>query len=52
MTEGRKKERKGRYVVEYLAQFKGYNANSDKWLNSKQLRNAAKVLNVWHKKRS
>ena len=52
IDDRRKKERKGGYGVEYLTQFKGYNANSDKWLNSKQLRNAAKVLKVWHKKRS
>ena len=39
----RQKGRRGRYVVEYLSQFKGYNADSDKWLNSRQLRNAPKV---------
>ena len=26
--------------MEYLTGFKGYNANSDKWLNLKQLKNA------------
>ena len=45
----RKKGRKGRNVVEYLTRFKGYNADLDKWLNSRQLRNAPKVLKVWHK---
>ena len=46
----RKKSRKGRYVVEYLTRFKGYNADSDEWLNSRQLRNAPEILEVWHKK--
>jgi hypothetical protein len=50
IADRRKKSRKGRYVVEYLTRFKGYNANSDKWLNSRQLRNAPKMLEVWHKK--
>ena len=50
IADQRKRGRKGRYVVEYLARFKGYNANSDEWLNSRQLRNAPKVLEVWHKK--
>ena len=50
IADWRKKGRKGRYVVEYLIRFKGYNANSDEWLNSKQLRNAPEVLEVWHKK--
>ena len=30
---------------------KWYNAESDKWLNSRQLSNAPKVLEVWHTKR-
>ena len=47
----RKKSREGRYVVEYLTRFKGYNADSDEWLNSRQLTNAPKILEVWHKKR-
>ena len=51
ISNWRKKGRRGRYVVEYLTRFKGYNSNSDEWLNSKQLRNAPKVLKVWHKKR-
>jgi hypothetical protein len=38
----RKKGRKGRYVIEYLTWVKGYNANSDKWLTLKQMRNADK----------
>ena len=46
----RKKGRRGKYVVEYLTWFKGYKANSDEWLNSKQLRNAPEVLEVWYKK--
>ena len=46
----RQKSRKGRYVVEYLTRFKGYYADSDEWLNSRQLRNAPKILEVWHKK--
>ena len=46
----RKKSRKGRYVVEYLTRFKGYNADLDEWLNSRQLRNAPKILEMWHKK--
>ena len=46
----RTKGRKGRYVVEYLIRFKGYNADLDKWLNSRELRNAPEVLEVWHKK--
>ena len=50
IADRRKKSRKGRYVVEYLTRFKGYNANLDKWLNSRQLRNAPKMLEVWHKK--
>ena len=50
ITDQRKKGRKGRYVVEYLTRFKGYNADLDKWLNSRQLRNAPEVLEVWHKK--
>ena len=52
ITDQRKKGRKGRYVVEYLTRFKGYNADLDKWLNSRQLRNAPKVLEVWHKKQN
>ena len=51
IADPRKKGRKVRYVVEYLTWFKGYNADSDKWLNSRLLRNAPKVLEVWHKKR-
>ena len=50
LTDQRKKSRKGRYVVEYLPRFKGYNANLDEWLNSRQLRNAPEILKVWHKK--
>ena len=50
ITNRRKRGRKGRYVVEYLTRFKGYNADSNEWLNSRQLRNAPKVLEVWHKK--
>ena len=50
ITYRRKKSRKGRYVVEYLTRFKGYNADSDEWLNSRQLRNAPEILEVWHKK--
>jgi hypothetical protein len=49
ITNRRKKGRKGRYVMEYLTQFKGYNVDSDGWLNLKQLRNAPEVLEVWHK---
>ena len=45
-----KKGRKGRFVMEYLTWFRGYNADSDKWLNLKQLKNAPEVLEVWHKK--
>ena len=45
-----KKSRKGRYVMEYLTRFKGYNADSDEWLNSRQLRNAPEILEMWHKK--
>ena len=40
IADRRKKGRKGRFVMEYLTQFKGYNANLDKWLNLKQLKNA------------
>ena len=47
----RKKSRKGRFVVEYLTRFKGYNIDLDEWLNSRQLRNALEVLKMWHKKR-
>ena len=50
IMDKRKKGRKGRFVMEYLTQFKGYNANLDKWLNLKQLKNAPEVLEVWHKK--
>ena len=51
IADWRKRGRKGRYVVEYLTKFKGYNTDSDKWLNSRQLRSAPEVLEVWHKKR-
>jgi hypothetical protein len=51
IADRRKKSRKGRYVVEYLTRFKGYDADSDEWLNSRQLRNAPEVLEVWHRKR-
>jgi hypothetical protein len=51
IADRRKKSRKGRYVMEYLTRFKGYNADSDEWLNSKQLRNAPEILEMWHKKR-
>ena len=50
ISDQRKKGIRGKYVVEYLTWFKGYKANSDEWLNSKQLRNAPEVLEVWHKK--
>ena len=50
IADRKKKSRKGRYVVEYLTRFKGYNADSDKWLKSRQLRNAPEILKVWHKK--
>ena len=50
IADRRKEGRKGRFVMEYLTWFKGYNANSDEWLNLKQLRNAPEVLKVWHKK--
>ena len=50
IADRRKKGRKGRYMVEYLTRFKGYNADLGKWLNSRQLRNAPKILKVWHKK--
>ena len=50
IADRKKKSRKGRYVVEYLTRFKGYNADSDEWLNSRQLRNAPEILEVWHKK--
>ena len=51
IADRRKKSRKGRYVMEYLTRFKGYNADLDKWLNSRQLRNAPEILKMWHKKR-
>ena len=51
IADRRKKSRKGRYVMEYLTRFKRYNANSDEWLNSRQLRNAPEILEMWHKKR-
>ena len=44
IADRRKKGRKGRYVTEYLTRFKGYNADSDEWLNLKQLRNTVAVL--------
>ena len=50
IADRRKKGRKGRFVIEYLTRFKGYNADLDEWLNSRQLRNAPEVLKVWHKK--
>ena len=51
ITDWRKKSRKDWYVMEYLTRFKGYNADLDKWLNSRKLRNAPKILEMWHKKR-
>ena len=51
IADHRKRSRNGRYVMEYLTRFKGYNADSDKWLNSRQLRNAPEILEMWHKKR-
>ena len=51
IADRRRRSRKGRYVMEYLTRFKGYNANSDEWLNSRQLRNAPEILEMWHKKR-
>ena len=50
IADQRKKSRKGRYVMEYLTRFKVYNADLDEWLNSRQLRNAPKILEMWHKK--
>ena len=50
IADQRKKSRKGRYVMEYLTRFKGYNADSDEWLNSSQLRNAPEILEMWHKR--
>jgi hypothetical protein len=37
--------------MEYLTRFKGYNADSDEWLNSSQLRNAPEILEMWHNRR-
>jgi hypothetical protein len=51
IADRRKKSRKGRYVMEYLTRFKGYNADSDEWLNSSQLRNAPEILEMWHNRR-
>ena len=51
IADQRKRSRKGRYIMEYLTRFKGYSADSDKWLNSRQLRNAPEILEMWHKKR-
>ena len=51
IADRRKRSRKGRYVMEYLTRFKGYNADSDEWLNSRQLRNAPEILKMWHKRR-
>ena len=51
IADRRKWSRTGRYGMEYLTRFKGYNADSDEWLNSRQLRNAPEILEMWHKKR-
>ena len=50
IADRRKRSRKGRYVMEYLTRFNGYNADLDKWLNSRELRNAPEILEMWHKK--
>ena len=50
IADRRKKSRKGRYVMEYLTRFNGYNADLDEWLNSRELRNAPEILEMWHKK--
>ena len=50
IADRRKRSRKGRYVMEYLTRFNGYNADLDEWLNSRELRNAPEILEMWHKK--
>jgi len=47
IAEQRKKGKNGWCIIQYLTWFKGYTADSDKWLNQKQLRNTPEILDYW-----
>jgi hypothetical protein len=49
IAKRRKKGRNGRRIIQYLTRFKGYTADSDEWLNLKQLRNAPEILETWER---
>jgi len=51
IAERRKKGRNGRRIIQYLTRFKGYTADSDEWLNLKQLRNTPEILETWERNR-
>ena len=44
ITERRKRSKNGHKIIQYLTRFKGYTADSDKWLTSSQLKNAPDIL--------
>ena len=47
ITEQGKSSKNGWKTIQYLVWFKGYTANSDKWLTSSQLKNAPEILEQW-----
>ena len=51
ITEWKKKGRNGRRIIQYLTRFKGYLADSDKWLTQTQLRNTPEILEQWNRNR-
>jgi len=51
IAERQKKGRNGQCIIQYLTRFKGYTADSDEWLNLKQLRNTLEILETWERNR-
>ena len=49
IAKRQKKGRNSQHIIQYLTQFKGYTADSDEWLNLKQLRNALEILETWER---
>jgi len=43
----KEKSKNGQKIIQYLTWFKGYTADSDKWLTSSQLRNVPEILEQW-----
>jgi len=47
ITERRKRSKNGRRIIQYLTRFKGYTADSNKWLTLSQLKNTPDILEQW-----